>query len=293
MLETIEGSLTKIKKFADLWAYAVELFNKEYTKLIKNGVNQTSAYWIAWNFAIKPFIKDLKAIANSIRDSAKRLKWLQSRNGKQTFIKSRRSLDVASEGTSSNVGISTGVNGMEQMLYPIVYRYRVTENEWTAHTTSCVIFHIPPHLLENDVGFLITLFSKLGFYNPIKGLWQIVPYSWLVDWFMGYKTQLQLELANFSPLRDADFLGAVSSLKCKTTLVVEQMYMPYPCPSIFDPPVDPTPQWNPIGEVKVEWYLRQPGEFDTSMAPAFNLPSSWYNISILASLGHQWWLRRR
>lgn len=214
-------------------------------------------------------------------DSArKRLKWLRKRNNLDTKVKFRQggwSADLTYE--SGSVLFPKALGGAAYPLPPdcsieVEYNIKVAPSSW-----AWVRFSIPEHLLEGWEGLGTVWAAMAGLYNPLKVAWEAVPFSWLIDWFISKRTQLQTEAANLSPLKDAKIIGAGFSLK---TEVQGRLFL-------IGPPFERgglVPQRIELGEFMYEAYDRRPGLPNPEVSP-FRVPFKWYNVSILAALFEQ------
>jgi hypothetical protein len=295
LIESLTKIIAKLVLGKGLVAKITSRFEAEFRRLVRRSGGLVggdwqselskwpSQAWLAWNFAIKPFVGDLIKLMTSLNYATKRLEWLKRRNCKPTFIRTRRVYSISDCPTigpvdkvfitqllfGSGGAVATGVG----------IRYECTQVEWTATSQNLVRFTIPSELLEGFGALPYVWANYVGITNPIKSLWALVPFSWLLDWFIGYKTKLQEELANFTALADAEHLGAVTSLKAKAFIDVYQIE-PVSGDSIS------------LGQIKVNWYTRFGEEFNSELAPAFRWPFGSFQLSILGSLILQWWQRR-
>lgn len=295
LIESLEKIIAKLILGKGFYAKILARFESEFRRLVaKSGGKVGNDFfdslglyphqaWLAWNFAVKPFIGDLQKLFTSIGYSQKRLDWLKKRNCRPTFVRTRSTLDQSqclAPGEAKRIFVQQILVGRSAVIAQQVgIEYRCSQVEWKLSSQNQVRFNIPSHLLEGPGALPYVWANYVGITNPIKSIWELVPFSWLIEWFLGYKTLLQKELTNFTALADAEHLGAVSSMKCKAFVDCFQ--------------IDGVGGELPLGQIKVEWYTRLEGEFDLDSAPAFKWPLGWYQASILGSLFMQWWMRRK
>lgn len=212
LIELCEGNVKTLKSLSQKMSKALEVF----FRILK----RTGNYWVAWNFAIKPTIRDIYAFLTTYKRALKRLKWLRDRNHKDTKVKYRQAPFIVT-GTKVPVGddwwTGTLYYGGEPVdtIPPdwggffIDYEATVRVSSW-AH----VVFDIDDAFLDDmftAVGMIMLVMN--GVYNPVKIIWEATPFSWLIEWFTNKKIELLKELGNLSPFRDATILGMGHSVR--------------------------------------------------------------------------------
>ena len=266
LVEMCEGNIQKIGDFAKKFAKAMATFNKIYQR--------TGKFWLAWNFALKPLLGDIRAIIDSLKRAKKRLKWLREHNHIDTKVKYREGPRIWTDTVTLAVAYpSTPGPGVDPLWPPFeqVHFDFDLEIEATLSAHAWVRFDIPDHILADDDLGLATVWSALaGLYNPLKVAWEAIPFSWLIDWFVSLRTRLQLEAASLSPLKDAEILTTCWSVKYNVRATGNL--------HVIDPP-----QVYGAGNALVRGYIRQPGLPEVGYPP-FQLPFAWYNASILTAL---------
>jgi hypothetical protein len=265
LIEMCEGNIVKLKELVEKLKRAFDLFWKMYKK--------TGNYWLSWNFAIKPTIGDVKAIISSVNNARKRLRWLKKHNHLDTPVSYRQNNGFETSGTIDlpydwgklgHTAIATGTN-------PIGVKFEfVYQTKLKVAANAVVRFDIPDQFLSDEEGLGIVWLSLAGLYNPLKVAWEAIPFSWLIDWFVSIKTQMQLEAANLSPLKDATILQTGHSI---TTEVDGEVYLVN----------EDRSERMYLGIIQYRLYNRQPGLPLQELFP-FRIPIGWYNISIIAAL---------
>lgn len=202
---------------------------KKYSVIMESAIKQfwrvlrkTGNYWVAWNFAIKPTVRDIWAFLTTYERALKRLEFLRARNHKDTKLKYRQSPFEIS-GTQVPVGFNWWTGSLEFLGSPVNsypadwggflmdYKGNVRVSSW-AH----VIYDIDDNYLNDmftAVGMIMLCMN--GLYNPIKVAWEAIPFSWLIEWFTNKKIELLKEMGNLSPFRDATILGVGHSVRIK------------------------------------------------------------------------------
>jgi hypothetical protein len=289
LVDILELDVNAIRKAADAFLKALRTF----FGMIRKGAN----YWVAWNFAIKPTIKDLQAIRDMLKTAKKRYEWLKARNHKVTRVKYREGprlmtgvdfipilgpalkfIPGGDEIPLEEVQIETGWfesgNYELQQLSPTNNLVRC-EMRWNATVTlsaqADVRFDIDDVLLSDETFGIAAVTAAInGLYRPDDIIWEATPFSWLVDWFLSEKQRLKKLAADLSPFKDGQILQTGHSIKLEVSGDLRWVdgrgielssYMPF----------------------STELYIRQPGlpEVDTS---PFRVPFKWYNASILIGI---------
>lgn len=131
--------------------------------------------FLAYEFGWKPLLADLKTLATIIPETIKKLEHLRSINGNWRRVHFRKELPMRSNFT---------LNGSE-LLYP--YQTGVTlvsvDNYRSWWTASALIRTSIPDI-DSDIGFLKAFLLAMGLNNPAKIVWNAIPYSFVVDWFL-------------------------------------------------------------------------------------------------------------
>jgi hypothetical protein len=274
LVEMITGDIGKIKKWLERFRKAMKIY--------RNILKKTGSAWLAWNFAIKPLLADLEAILNSYKNVEKRLKWLRERNHKWTTIKYRelprqfsgeQLMGLTCDGyqiQSGSGGGGGGTSGGEDPFIDAGTYHLTWDAEISLSAWASVRYNIDDMYLEGPEGFGILWAHYMGLYNPVASLWELTPFSWLLDWFLSQREILKRKILSFSPLRDAEVGGVGNSLKVRTFVEVYH--------TIGDG-FAPTK----VGTGKYDLFVRRPDYFSTDSSP-FRIPFEWYNASILAAL---------
>jgi len=276
-IELCEGNIDKLKKLGEAISQALAAFRKMYAK--------THNYWLSWNFCIKPMYGDAKNVLLVIENAIKRLQWLQARNHLDTKVKYRwgqRSIEGSvllpiemATATPEYMGDFNGhpvyrdwgyARPTDDAYFRVDYTIDYTLTAW-----GWVRFDIPDFFLSNVVGFGVVWAALSGLLNPLKAVWEIVPFSWLIDWFVSLKTRLQIEAGNISPLKDAKILctGHACKYRVHGLVVLHTSVKEYPA-----------------GGFSLKGFKRSPNLPKTEGSP-FRIPWEWYNNSILIALLRQ------
>lgn len=273
LIEVCEGNVVKLKELITKIQEALKLFHKLYA--------QTGNYWLSWNFAIKPTVKDVKSILNSVENAIKRFRWLKARNHLDTKVQYREGPREFSNTLSvpvkqrpagpSGPGIVPFPNPFPTVHFEIDIKVKVT-----LAAQAWVRFDIPDYLLEDETCGIGIVWSSLnGLYDPLGVVWEAFPFSWLIDWFLSRREQLErLRQTSIDVLPDATLLQVGHSVKIELAEPAD-MFL-----------VDSLERIPAGTIVQYESYIRRVGFPEVESNP-FRVPRELYNLSILLALIQQ------
>lgn len=161
-----------------LWEIREEILKilKNLWEYIAKWLTPGGAY-LGYHFCIKQIIQDLKKIKNVLKSAKKRLKHLKDTFGKPTTQRFRKKL--------------------EPEVFPPVEPFDPFDTAWigcafvcthlverrtTLHATWVTYHEFPG--LDSAMALMDVLGAKLGLQNPIKIIWNAIPFSWLLDYFV-------------------------------------------------------------------------------------------------------------
>lgn len=139
--------------------------------------------WLSFHFGWRQLQNDLSGLLSSPAKIARQINFLMKRSGKATTYRSKRT-DVSADSVASG------------------FTYDVTIDDANAKTSSRIIreheyrmvinstFTFPPVDLPR---FRENMFSqKLGAYARATDIYNLVPWTWLVDWFTGLGNYIEI-----------------------------------------------------------------------------------------------------
>jgi hypothetical protein len=170
--------------------------------------------YLSYHFGWKQLHKDLSDLLTLPEKISKKLNFLISRSGKATTFRSKR----------NSLGSGTGVSG---------YVYDVFDHEWEpTHNSRIVreyetrlvvnaIFDFPPintpHLRSRFI------YDQVGLIPRFIDVYNIIPWTWLVDWFTGLGNYLELiEEVNHDP---SLINWGIITTNCSGKLITEFTYI--------------------------------------------------------------------
>jgi hypothetical protein len=159
---------------------------------IKNWITAPGAF-LSWNFGWLPMIQDLKKLLTVCADVNKRLAHLKRVNKRVVTITHQEQF---LEGSLEEPGVSPGGGSMDPSYPnppPMLTTTQYAEYDVRMNTGVYYDLTIPP----DWEAFLSGMCAALGLLNPVKIIWNAIPWSFVVDWiinlsqFLDTATELQ------------------------------------------------------------------------------------------------------
>lgn len=129
--------------------------------------------YLSYQFGWKPLLSDIQKLQKDLLNYLDRLEYLRSTYGKPTRVHFRAN-------NVHNPPASAGVHDItpfgDQRLYATLVDHVVS------YSAGGIMYHRLKGL-DSDTAALRAFLSATGFNNPVKVLWNAIPYSFLVDWF--------------------------------------------------------------------------------------------------------------
>lgn len=285
LIEACEGNIKGITRFKNIYERCLKAYQEAYKRFLKQGHKESAARWLAWNFAIKPFLKDLRAILCSISAAYKKLKWLQDHNHKIVYLDYMRDdladkIDYDPNEWKQGQFFSSILKAEPLLGYPngshqIVVRYNNVKVLY--HARSKIFLDIPDKWLDGMNGITTLWGTMMGLENPVGIIWEAIPFSWLIDYFLSYRDRLWETALDTNPYnKGVKVLGFGHSFT-------------------YTAHISTAWQWTPIGgdpEIlswggggKYSLFVRMAGLPFPEQEDHFRLPDSWYKLSILVAIG--------
>lgn len=238
--EAFNSFATQIPEMISLANFGWEL--REISSLIpklEKSISKTAASgYLNYNFGWKPFIGDLNTLFTLCSTLDSKIQYLRDTWGKETRLGMFRP-------NVNDVNLSSF--DFDYQAFDIVkFHYRLTDYRCDFRAGG-YLFHQLKGL--NDLsGYIRALIVSLGLDNPLKVIWNALPYSFVVDWFTGLSARLQ----------------TLSINPFKGTWIVNRRSASMKESAVWDVSVEFTGNVmapllgtdNPLGTVKVERYGR-------------------------------------
>lgn len=188
--QRVVNSYRALRKGRPHDVYSALAKGKKLPRNWKNGfkldtLNRASDNWLAWQYGVRPLVQDL---AGSVSE------YLRAR-GVKPLIRSYR---VSSE--QEDYQVSTSGLGQNQISQVNTSRLEHRVVAWVEYNAD-------------DSQFLTTA-NRLGLTNPALLLWELIPYSFVIDWFVNVGDYLTASerIANLKRVGISD--TAIETMQC-------------------------------------------------------------------------------
>lgn len=200
------------------------------TSLFRDRARQSDVggEYLNWSFGVVPTISDMKSILRALRDHTRLLQQYSRDNGK--IVRRSFTFPQTLETTSYRKKFPSGgpVYGMAADWF--VAGEAVTDVEQTVRITRDVWFkgaftyYVP--IPDGVAGKFAEWTSKADYLLGLKvtpeALWQLMPWSWLIDWF----TSIGDVISNATRLSDNGLVVRYGYLMVKTDEVHDWHFLP-------------------------------------------------------------------
>jgi hypothetical protein len=289
LYQTITGHIGGAKRFQSIWSRCTKLYQETYRRLIKQGHKEAAARWLAWNFAIKPAISDLRNILCSMTAANKKLKWLIAHNRKIVYLDYHRddlgdllSFDpneyieaqwLAGIGDANL--LSLRLNDQPNGSHNIYIRF--TEVTLEYHARSKIYLDIPDEYLKGVKGLGTLWEAMMGLHNPIGIIWEATPFSWLIDYFLSYRARIWQRMFDYNP-----YNAGVEVLEFGHSF---KLHVKGDAKIINLTPLNVEVPRDKLGGFAYQLKWRRAGLPHTEEITLFRVPGDWYKGSILGAIG--------
>jgi hypothetical protein len=287
LYRTITGKISNIRKFSGVYNAAIKAYWKAKKRYLSQGHKEAAAHWLAWNFAIKPTISDLKGILCSITYADAKMKWMQNNNHKIVYMDYSRDLTELLDYDPAEFlpgefhfsilkadPLASYPNG----FYQTFVRW-TDEVKLEYHARSKIFLDIPDDLLDGNKGIGTLWAAMQGLYNPIGIVWEAIPFTWLIDYFLSYRARLFQQIYDQNPFdKGITVLGFGHSFKFSGIADVRVFRNRNPELGLEGE------LWNYYGRVKYDLYWRRAGLPFPEQVTYFRLPGDGYRLSIIGAL---------
>jgi len=151
--------------------------------------------YLSYHFGWKQLHKDLKELTELPEKVSKKINFLLSRSGKQTTFRAKRDIVWGESGIASGY-VYDNTNGDKE--WEVTHSHRIGRESQVRLAINAVFDFPPinvPHLRDRFY------YDQVGLVPRFIDVYNIIPWTWLVDWFTGLGNYLELvEEINHDPL---------------------------------------------------------------------------------------------
>lgn len=140
------------------------------------GIKPVASADLAYEFGVKPLIKDVMSIINRIKTLDEHIEWLKKNSLKKTKVVFRKKLD-------NNAVVGSVLPSMPSYPSGNICLWRIIDEMSVSFNAWAVIEYDVSVLVEQQLK-LATLLRSFGLNNPAAVVWEAIPFSFVVDWFV-------------------------------------------------------------------------------------------------------------
>jgi hypothetical protein len=175
----------------------------------KTSLDDIPKEYLGYHFGWKQTYKDVSDLLKSPTKISRQINFLISRNGKDTTYRSNRNFE----------SVTTGISGFD---YDVLYgEYSPSTESRIQRSTELRMvvnanFTLPA---VNTPAFIEHLWlDKLGIYPRVTDIYNLIPWTWLIDWFTGVGNYIEVidNINHDSSLINWGFLTAKTKGKLVT-----------------------------------------------------------------------------
>lgn len=152
-------------------------------RTLKTNLKDIPKEYLSYHFGWKQVVKDIHDAMNAPAKISKQINFMLSRNGKASTYRSTRKFLTGNSGVS---GFEYVYMGGEYNLSSSSRIERETELRMVVNAT----YRFPDVNVPEFIGHLYA--DKLGIYPRLIDVYNLTPWTWLVDWFTGVGNYLEI-----------------------------------------------------------------------------------------------------
>jgi hypothetical protein len=195
-----------------------------------------------WQFEVKPFISDIKSLIHIFKKVRNRLDYLRKVNGRTVTLRSSDGNVFSMEDDTTDYG---PIGEWEDPITDAWRNrtFRVSLHQTDIHLNLKVKYNLTG--LEGPLAWMDMMASALGLLNPAGIIWERIPWSFAVDWFVGVGDFL--DKTSMEP-----FKGLIAVVGADHTLITRTLIH-----TMF--PTGYDSEWESGGYQLVQGYFRRSG----------------------------------
>lgn len=178
---------------------------------------EAASRYLQWRWGIKPMISDFRKMLDFVSAVEKRMDWIK-RLSEKGSLRRRRKLDIYRAQSESNVTMWNQGFTVAGSKVTTTYHQVWGTVKWTYNGVRPMTKDPNDHLkMARRMTFGLTP------DNILPTAWELMPWSWLIDWFTGFGDFLESQ-GNFIPVKPVD----ICIMKHKVTKTLVRVTTPPP-----------------------------------------------------------------
>jgi hypothetical protein len=156
---------------------------KDLIPKLEGFMKSISGGYLNLQFGWLPLIGDIKKLLSSAADARKRIAELKKLNNKVTTLHRHTIFSLDDFGSEQSYRKNSIPFPAETQVPPYMFNHaRVSAAKVEATITLQVKYDLSG--LDAQDAFLKTMLTSLGFCNSVKVIWNAIPFSWLLEYFV-------------------------------------------------------------------------------------------------------------
>lgn len=214
----VENALTQVPLETLIVNFLMELPNpRNWKNLLPRmdrwSIDSPAEILLWWEFGTKPLVQDIKKLVVIFDTIRKRLEHLKRVNNRTVTIRShdRNIVNWFATEVPDFGPVYGDISEIWQSRANMILRHRCDIN---------MNFHVKYALegLDEPLAFVQALAASLGLTNPIGVIWEGIPFSFVVDWFVSIADWIENNLS-FEPFKgDIQVVGVDHTIKAESIL---------------------------------------------------------------------------
>lgn len=165
------AELASLKSLVPSLLSGFATWGKQKSKIGSKSAKDLANTHLAYSFGLAPLLVDLRGFLGVRSAVKRRIKELERRNDRPVRISVRTNVIPLS--TSTTYTPYSGAGGT----------HRAT-SVWTGRSHGCVSCRVSSSFVRDPASEIKLYSSALGLSSPLQTIWELIPFSFVIDWFV-------------------------------------------------------------------------------------------------------------